>query len=137
MTATDAPTPHPDEMPSAKRTPGVTDFVHPVRIFAATGLAPAAWVIHLVTAVVLLNRACETGTRWPVHVVTAVTLVAAIYGLVSAIRLRRSLSGSEIDPDMAARVRFLAVLGIYLAALFSVLIVVESIPILVLEPCQP
>ncbi len=90
----------------------------------------AAWALHLVLLTALVQESC-TDSRWLVlmHVATAVTLAVTLAALALSVRMiRRAAGAGDADPR-----RFLGVLNVMVAAVNTLLIVVEEILVLALR----
>ncbi|MBY5161373.1 hypothetical protein [Salsipaludibacter albus] len=90
-----------------------------------------AWMVHLVGMAWSVGRACATGQLWPFHVLTVVTFALAAHALWAGWRVVRA-------DDPSARVRAAHLLGwfaIVLNVFNLVLIVVEWVPVMVIDPC--
>jgi hypothetical protein len=101
--------------------------------FAFLG-APIAWAIHLMAIYLLVPVACITGTTLALQVVNAGTLAAAVLaGVVGWLHVRRPEGDSERTRQ---RVRFMARAAIVFSVFFSLVIVAESLPSVLDDPCQ-
>jgi hypothetical protein len=118
--------------------------------------APAAWSAHTVIATSINSSACivdrdatapagvQAGTViWIVLLVLSVTLlVVAVSGLVTSIMNWRSTTRAEVGKEELldigeGRTRFMAMGGILLGAIFSLLLVFNSIAVLIAPQCTP
>lgn len=91
--------------------------------------APVAWIVHLVASSALVPVACELDTVLVVHLATVATAISAIAGILVARRTRSHASGP-------GHVMFLSIGGFWLGFLFLALILLEGLPVFVLEPCD-
>jgi hypothetical protein len=102
-------------------------------------LIPAfAWAIQMQASYLLVQPACMSGRNLSLHLVTvAALLITAGAGLVA---WRRWQEAGRREPDEAAgarpRSRFMAVLGLFMSAMFFVVILAQGIASFVLHPCQ-
>lgn len=92
--------------------------------------APVAWLVHLATASALVPVACELDSVLIVHATTVVIGVLALGGILVA--RRNGAAGSDAN----SYARFLAVGGFWLGILFLALILLEGLPVFVLETCE-
>jgi len=104
----------------------------PVVLYALWG-GLAWWALHLWASTSLVGTACAHGITWVMNLITVVTALGAAAAIVAALRMGRSVS-----PAAAAngRTRMLSVLALIIDVASLVLIVLEGIPILVIEPCK-
>ncbi|SFU84194.1 hypothetical protein [Halomonas korlensis] len=110
---------------------------HPLRLWSGWVIGPAAWALHLLGSYLLVPKACEAETVWLLHAVTLVTLMLGLAGVVVAwrqwTRAGRRWPGS--GDDGTSNIRFMAVMGLLISALSSLLIVAEGVPSFFLSPC--
>jgi hypothetical protein len=100
--------------------------------FAFLG-APIAWAVHLMTIYPLVPVACVTGTTVWLQVVNVLTLAAAVLaGVAGWCYLRPPEDASETT---RRRVRFMACAAIVFSIYFSFVIVAESLPSVLGDPC--
>ena len=93
----------------------------------------ASWAMHLWTVTSLVGTACDHGIRWVMHLATVATAIGAVAAIGCSVLMSRRVS------DTAAangRTRMLAVLALLIDVVSLALIVLEGIPILVLDPCK-
>ncbi len=90
-----------------------------------------AWLVHLVAESWLVGSACARSVSWPFHVVTLATLVVVGHVLWVSWRIAHPDAQS---PGLDAA-RLLGWLAVVLNVFNVVLVVVEWLPILVLDPC--
>jgi hypothetical protein len=91
--------------------------------------APIAWLVHLVAASALVPVACEVDSHLVVHATTAITAVVAVAGIVLARRNGSRAAGQ-------GHIAFLSTAGFWLGILFLALIILEGLPVFVLDPCE-
>jgi hypothetical protein len=105
--------------------------------------APAAWTLQHVTGYALTEATCgEAGSSgWDVHldawtiaVVASAALVAVAAGGAAALTYRATRDAGDEPP--AARVRFLAVIGMAIAPLFLAMILMSGLGTLFLDHCR-
>jgi hypothetical protein len=111
--------------------------------------APVAWTVQLLGAYTIVAVACSTewgGARATVGVLTVVTFAAAVAsGLVARrIWMRARLVDRPVDDswdarmgERTARVSFLMVVGLVLAALFALSIIYQAVPVFMASVCTP
>lgn len=99
---------------------------------------PMAWMISQQAGNFIVSWACSPAGRVALHLVMiAALLLAGAGGLVSWRCWRRA--GREWPDDSGGAVprsRFLAVLGLMMSGLFSLLIAAQWIPSFFFDPCQ-
>jgi hypothetical protein len=101
-------------------------------------LAPIAFLINLEAAYALVPTACSSHHELPVHLVHLACFVLALYGLFTAWRGWKALGATwpSEEGDPLARSRFLTGTGLWVSALFLLVIVAQWIPSFVVDPCQ-
>lgn len=105
-------------------------------LWAGVLLPPVAWALHLNIAYAMSAAVCSPPVRWPFFLVSAIALGPALGGGWISWRLRRDTADEPEDaPTSRARGRFMALSGVLLSVIFSLSILAQTIPVLVLEPC--
>jgi hypothetical protein len=96
-----------------------------------------ASAIYLEALYLLSEYGCKSGNFTANHIAAASTLVLSILGgLISYGNLKRvGLHWPDQQPDPATRSRFMAVLGILISALLSLLVFAQWLPTLLGVPC--
>ncbi len=120
------------------RTPGA------LAVWIGVWTGPVAWTIHLVVCYLLVPFACATGYTWVFHLTTATTGAATLLAGVLAYRAwQRSQVGMETDASdwtgidrLVRRRGFMGLIGVFLSAIFFLLIIMEAAGTFVLSPCQ-
>ena len=97
-------------------------------VWASFFAGPFAWSAHNLLSSALVSAACRFGA-WPLDLVTVVCELAAIAGLVASVRH----SGAEGGQGR----HFMAATAILVNGFFAVVVLVEGVPSLVLNPCWP
>lgn len=96
---------------------------------------PVIWLARLSASYLLVPLACRSGSTWALNAVTGAALLAvAASGAVALRALRRSTAPRGAAPIMQ-RARFLAMMGVLVAALFFAVIVAEGLANLLVDPC--
>jgi hypothetical protein len=101
-------------------------------------LAPAAFLLNLELGYALVPRSCLRNDTLLVHAGQAFCLLLALGGGLVARRIWRA-EGAEWpggEGGTTGRTRFMAGVGLFLSALFALVIVAQWIPGFVLSPCQ-
>ena len=108
------------------------------RLWIGMLLPPAAWAIQLQSLYLTSEYGCPTADFMWNHVVVVIALAFSLLG--GAIAWREWLkSGSSVEAeggDRLSRRRFMALLGILMASLFTVLIFAQWLPTLMGVPCE-
>lgn len=106
-------------------------------LWSGWAIGPLAWMLHLTLVYLLAPLACEWESGLPLYLATAGTLALAVAGLVLNWHLWAQ-SGRHW-PDEAhgpePRSRFMSMIGLLGSALFVVVIVAQTIPIVILGAC--
>ena len=101
-------------------------------------LTPAvAWAIEEQIGMQLAPWICRTGNKAVVPLIAAVCLAFALAAGSLAARAWRALRTlPEEEPRVPVRQRFMALVGMMMSALFSLVIVASAIPGLIYRPCD-
>jgi len=135
----------------AATRPGTDDAGTPSRgaLLVALLGGPAAWTTHLLAANALVGYACSEswgGVRVALVVLTVVALAGAVAsGLLSRRLWMRARAVDRPTDDRwdarmgerTARVSFLMVMGLVMAALFALGIAYQAAPVLLAQTCAP
>ena len=103
--------------------------------------APAAWTAQHVTGYALTEAACGRAgwdvhmDAWTVAVTAAAALVALASGTAAALTYRATRATESSEPP-AARIRFLAVIGMAIAPLFLAMILMSGLGSVLLVECR-
>jgi hypothetical protein len=108
-------------------------------LWAGILLPALAWAIHLNLSYSLVGLACKHGWEWPFHVISLAALILAATGIKLALgsweRAGKQWPQAR-DASVLGRSRFMAIAGLLLGSLFSLLILAQYIPGFFLNPCQ-
>jgi hypothetical protein len=100
---------------------------------------PLAWALHLLISYGPVEIACSATVPLFLHGVTLTTalvaLGAALLGWRTWSRARRTVPPAD-DGDALRRTRFVAACGTILGGFFVLVIVLEGIPVLLVDPCM-
>lgn len=108
-----------------------------LELWGALGLGPVAWILHQQSSYLLVYWACGTGHVFVFHLATVLLLLLAGFGAYLGWRAWND-AGAERPDDggsVADRSRFMAMCGIVLSGGFSVVILAQWVPALVIDPC--
>ena len=104
------------------------------------GLAagPLAWGLDLGSSYAVAPHACSTGHYYVLHVITWICFLIALSGFVIALMSHRRLPRPASAEGHLPRDRafFLSLLGITMSLGFSVVIIAETVPRWILDPCS-
>jgi hypothetical protein len=86
----------------------------------------------------VVGHACSTGHFYVLHIISAVAVVSCLAAGLLAWRdyLRVPHSVDEEGGSPMARTRFMAMLGLTSALLFTIAIIAEAVPRFILSPCD-
>lgn len=97
--------------------------------FAVLG-APAAWGTHLGLSYLIVPESCQAGTSLWLHAITVVTAVVGAAATVTAWRLLRR---TRDEGDTGGG--FVGGLGVVVGLLFTAALLVEGLPVALIDPC--
>jgi hypothetical protein len=100
--------------------------------------APIATLVQLQTNYALVLWACGAGREWALHLVALIALLISIAGgLLSWRNWRRAGAVWETEgAGVLPRSRFMALVGVLISALITLVVIAQWIPIFIYEPCQ-
>lgn len=110
---------------------------HPLLLWTGWVVGPVAWSLHLMVSYLLVEWVCLTGNAWALHAVTLVTALVSAAGAAVAWR-QWSVVGRRwprAGIHRVERTRFLAVGGLVMSVLSTLVILAEGIPNFILWPC--
>lgn len=113
--------------------PRRTREVYNGRLWFATLGSAIAWALHLTLAYPLVGVTCRVGSTLALWLMSAGTLGVSLGSLGVAWYEGRRLS--EPHTPVEHRGRFMARAGFWLGVLFSITILLETLPVLFIEPC--
>lgn len=95
---------------------------------------PIAWAVQLEAQYMATPYLCGSRLAPLVHLATAFALAITGLALVAA---RRARSAGGDDGDVTdARARSMGAAGVYTSAFFLLVVVVQGLPALLLDPCR-
>jgi nicotinamide riboside transporter PnuC len=102
---------------------------------------PAAWALHLVVNYSLVPVACATGMSFLLYLTIPTFLGIAAIALFFGWRGWDSTRGMDETNGngqrlMVQRVRFMGLSGILMSAFFLMVIIAQSVPIIMQDPCE-
>lgn len=99
---------------------------------------PIAWTAHLVISFLLVPYSCFIGSVIWLHVTTVITAAPTVAaGIVSYWAWKKAGVGEETDVGgTVGRSVFMAISGMYLSALFLLIILAEGMGPFFINPCQ-
>lgn len=101
-------------------------------------LAPFSFLLNLQVSYALVPWACSAGHPFWLHLASAGTFLLAMLGAFTAWRNWQK-TGRESQSEGGtplARSRFMAIIGLMMSALFSLIILAQWIADFILDPCQ-
>lgn len=123
----------------AERTDDFLDSRGSAILWIGLLAAPTAWFLNLLVGYLLVPWACESDQVVALHLSSLVALLIAGGGGLAAWRLWRR-TGREWPSEAGGplpRSRFLAMLGLLVSVLSSLIIIAQWIANFILVPCQP
>ena len=99
---------------------------------------PAAWLVALQVCYVLVPVACRSGHHLPLHLAGILFLCCGIFiGWIASRNLMAFIAQEGAGPDaVLAREHFMALLGVMMSALFSLVIFVQAAAAFIIGPCS-
>ena len=101
-------------------------------------LAPFAFLLNLQISYMLVPWACKTDQPFWLHVASFGSLLLALLGALTAWRNWQK-AGRELQSKgggPVARSRFLAILGLLMSGMFSLVILAQWAADFIIDPCQ-
>ena len=110
----------------------------PAALWVGVLAAPLAMLTQLQVNYALVLWACGAGREWPLHLVALLALAASVGGgLLSWRNHRLARAGFEEEgAGVIPRSGFMAMVGMLLSALISLVVIAQWIPIFVYGPCD-
>jgi hypothetical protein len=103
--------------------------------------AAGSWALHLVVNYALVPAACSAGMSFLMYLNIPIFLGVALFAGFLSWRGWASVRG--MDPEngngerlMVHRVRFMALSGLAMSAFFLMVIIAQSVPIIIQDPCE-
>jgi hypothetical protein len=114
-------------------------YPHPkVNFIVWLGLlgAPTIWLTNLLTSYLLVLYVCKGGPHFTLHLVPTIflTLVAGII-VLSWIHRKSIPPKDDRDDAMLRERRFLATVSVMVSILFFLIILAQTIPTFIYDPC--
>ena len=100
--------------------------------------APLLWGVHFQVAYAMVPWICTTQRYWVAHLFTVACVLLSVWFTWLCWREWRYVGGgrpSSDEPPVEGRTRFVAVVGLMSAALFTLLIAAGHVPIFFFSPC--
>ena len=110
----------------------------PAALWTGVLAGPLATLTQLQVNYALALWACGAGREWALHLVALLALVVTVgAGLLSWRNWRRAgASWEDGGAGIVPRSRFMAVVGILIGALLSLVVIAQWIPIFIHGPCD-
>jgi hypothetical protein len=116
------------------------------QLWAVLLIPPLTWALHLQTSYTLHATACESNNRLVLVLVSVIAIIPIGVMAWLALSILRSLpephpgghSGApeDVEPRARGRARFMASAGFAGSLLFALLIAGQTVPMLMLRPCD-
>ena len=109
----------------------------PLLWFAVVG-GPAAWLVGLVGSYFWIHNVCEHQSAVAPRLISLVTFAVALAAGISGwlIAARLGLGASSKDDSLADRTRFMAQIGALSGLVFALILLLQILATLMLDPCQ-
>jgi hypothetical protein len=99
---------------------------------------PLSFGTDEVLSYAVVGHACSTGHFYVLHIISAVAVISCLFAGLLAwhdyLRVPQSVDDEGGSP--IARARFMAMLGLTSALLFTIAIIAEAVPRFILSPCD-
>lgn len=107
------------------------------RMLVAAFIGSAAgWALHINVSYFLVPESCGAGSKLMLHLVTVACLAITLASAAVAWKIRRECMGEPETIVWKARRKFTSELVAVLALAFSLVIVAQEIPNLILRSCD-
>jgi hypothetical protein len=100
---------------------------------------PLLCLTHLEVTYALVPKICPTGNTGLLRITSLCFLVLVLLSGISSWRHARPVARgdqSAVADPVAARIQFMGQLGLWITALFALVIVGQAIPTFIIDPCQ-
>ena len=105
-------------------------------LWAGVLVGPIAALIQLQVNYALVLWSCSHRSTWPLHLVSVLALLATIVAGLLPYRIRERIRIDEDGAGPAARTKLMAVVGILISILSSLLIIAQWLAVFIYDPCQ-
>ena len=96
----------------------------------------AAWIIHLLSLMALVQFTCNRpGTRWVLDAITAGTVLMCLAAIGLCVGIIRGADDDEAAPSAGGRTQFLGVFGLLTGVINLALILLEGSFAWFISPC--
>jgi len=107
------------------------------KLWAGVMMPIVAWILHLCITYPMSSLVCTpTAVHWTYLLVSVATLAMAVVGGYLAYGMRQESFVEDRTDDKRIRAHFMANSGLVFSAWFAVVIIAQTIPMLVIEPCR-
>ena len=105
-------------------------------LWAGVLVGPMAALIQLQVNYALVLWSCSHRSTWPLHLVSILALLATIVAVLLPYRIWQRVRIDEDGMGPPARAKLMAVVGILISILSSLLIIAQWIAVFIYDPCQ-
>lgn len=105
-------------------------------LWAGVLVGPMAALLQLQVNYALVLWSCSHRSTWPLHLVSVIALLATIVAGLLPYRIRQRLRADEDGLGPAARTKLMAVVGMLISILSSLVIIAQWMAVFIYDPCQ-
>jgi len=105
-------------------------------LWAGVLVGPLAALTQLEVNYALVMWSCSHHSTWPLHLVSVLALFFTIVAGLLAYRIWQSVRIDEDGAGPAARAKLMAVIGILISILMSLVIIAQWVAVFIHDPCE-
>ncbi len=105
-------------------------------LWAGVLVGPMAALMQLEVNYALVLWACSHHSTWPLHLVSVLALLLTIVAGLLPFRLWQRLSVAEDAEGPPARARLMALVGILISIVMSLVIIAQWLAVFINDPCE-
>ncbi len=105
-------------------------------LWAGVLVGPLAALMQLEVNYALVLWACSHRSTWPLHLVSILALLLTIAAGLLPLRLWQRLAVAEDGPGPQGRAKLMAVVGLLISIMMSLVIIAQWLAVFIHDPCE-